>query len=218
MNKKNSIINFYEKIQNNNNDDMKHDIFDLPFRMLIIGPSGSMKTNCALNVIKSLNGFFVDVSIITKNSQEPLYQYLKTRLKDQCFLYDGIENTPAVDSFDKQDRHLIIFDDMVNEKYQNAIIEYFIRARKQNCSTIYISQSFYQTPIMIRKNIGYLIIKKMSSTQDLKRIVNETSMSITTDFLLQLYKDAVKNQANWLLCDLQKSRYYNGFELIHDCN
>jgi len=96
-----NIVNFYTRIPKET-DEQKHDIFELPFRMLIIGPSGSGKTNGALNIIKSLNGIFVDVTIITRNSNEPLYQYLKEKLKEQCNIFEGIENTPAVDTFDKR--------------------------------------------------------------------------------------------------------------------
>jgi len=186
--------------------------------MLVIGPSGSGKTNAALNIIRSLNDIFVDITVITKNSAEPLYEYLKHKLKDQCSIHDGIESTPSVDSFDKKDRHLIIFDDMVLEKNQKAIIDYYIRARKQNCSVMYLSQSFYQTPIMIRKNIGYLVIKKLSSANDLVRIIKESSITESKESLMEMYKDCTKDKFSWLLIDLEKSRYYNNFDLIKDSN
>jgi len=215
--KNNNIVNFYTQIPSDE-DETKHPIFDLPFRMLIIGPSGSGKTNAVLNVIKSLNGVFTDVSVITKNSQEPLYQLLKDKLKDMCNLYDGIEHTPSVDSFDKKDKHLIIFDDLVTCDDQNAVVEYFIRARKQNCCVIYISQSFYQTPIMIRKNIGYLLIKKLSSVKDLTRIISETSITLDKNQLKQMYQNATREKFNWLMVNLEKSLYYSGFTLIYDAN
>lgn len=212
------IVNFYTRIPKDGNDEPKHPVFSLPFRMLVIGPSGSGKTNAALNIIRSLNDIFVDITVITKNSAEPLYEYLKHKLKDQCSIHDGIESTPSVDSFDKKDRHLIIFDDMVLEKNQKAIIDYYIRARKQNCSVMYLSQSFYQTPIMIRKNIGYLVIKKLSSANDLVRIIKESSITESKESLMEMYKDCTKDKFSWLLIDLEKSRYYNNFDLIKDSN
>jgi len=213
-----NIINFYQRLPQSNDEEEKHPIFDLPFRMLVIGPSGSGKTNAALNIIKSLNNIFTDITIITKNSAEPLYEFLKNKLKDQCNIYDGIEQTPSVDSFDKREKHLVIFDDMVLEKNQKPIVDYYIRARKQNCSVMYLSQSFYQTPIMIRKNIGYLVIKKLSSANDLSRIIKETSISETKESLMEMYKLATKEKFSWLMINLEKSRYYKDFELIKDSN
>jgi len=208
-----NIINFYQKIPGKD-DKIKHPIFEIPFRLLVIGASGSGKTNAALNIIKSLNGIFVDVTIVTKNSSEPLYTYLKEKLKEQCNLYDGIENTPSLDKYDKNDHHLIIFDDMVSETNQKSIIEYFIRARKLNCSVMYLSQSFYQTPILIRRNIGYLVIKKLSSMNDLARIVKECSLTESKEFVMSLYNEATKEKFSWLMLNLEKSRYYSGFEMI----
>jgi hypothetical protein len=70
---------------------------------------------------------------------------------------------------DKEENNLIVLDDLVNEseKAQKPICDYFIRCRKKNCSIIYISQSFYAVPKMIRDNISYLIIKQVSSMKNL---------------------------------------------------
>ena len=83
---------------------------------------------------------------------------------------------------------------------------------------MYISQSFYHTPIMIRKNIGYLIIKKLSSMRDLARIIADCSLTETKEEILKMYKEATKNKFGFLLIDLQASKYYQNFELIKDCN
>ena len=49
----------------------------------------------------------------------------------------------------------IIFDDFICEKYQKPLIDYFIRGRHKNCSVIYLSQSFYETPKDIRLNCSH---------------------------------------------------------------
>lgn len=208
------IRNFYKMIKKNDENEPQHPIFELPFRMLIIGASGSGKTNAALNIIKSLNGFFVDVSVITKNANEPLYELLQAKLKDLCHIYEGVENSPPLDEFDKKDRHLIIFDDLVNESERNQkpVIEYFIRARKQNCTVMYLSQSFYQTPILIRRNINFLVIVKLSSVNDLARIIKECALTETKDQLMGMYKEATSVQMRWLMIDMKNTKYYYGFE------
>jgi ABC-type lipoprotein export system ATPase subunit len=77
--KTNDIINFYEYIpqkyidKTDNPNESKHNI-KLPFRMCIVAPSGSGKTNFLLNLIKVFSegkGTFSDISIITSNKDEP---------------------------------------------------------------------------------------------------------------------------------------------------
>ncbi len=58
---------------------------------------------------------------------------------------------------------LIIFDDLLLEKKSANIIETFTKSRHVNISTIYLTQSFYQTPKLIRQNISHFIIFKKSS-------------------------------------------------------
>ena len=67
---------------------------------------------------------------------------------------------------------------------------------------------------MIRKNIGYLIIKKLSSLNDLARIIKECSITESKESVLQMYKDSTKEKFSWLLIDLIKSKFYNGFNEI----
>ena len=73
-------INFYEKMpkkfipKNENPYFDKHHI-TIPFRMVIAGGTGSMKTNTALDIIYNMPDTFYRVVIITKNKDEPLYKY-----------------------------------------------------------------------------------------------------------------------------------------------
>ena len=76
-----TITNFYDvlpdqfksKIKNPN----KHlHGLDLPFRMLVCAPSGSGKTNFALNLLALFSageGTFSEIRILTKNANEKLY-------------------------------------------------------------------------------------------------------------------------------------------------
>lgn len=44
--------------------------------MLIVGSSGSGKTASLMNILKIMNGTFHTITIITKNKDECLYNYL----------------------------------------------------------------------------------------------------------------------------------------------
>jgi hypothetical protein len=65
-----------------------------------------------------------------------------------------------------------VLDDLVNRspKEQAPISEYFLRARKKGVSLVYISQSFYAIPKMIRNNITHLLLKQVSSSRNLAMI------------------------------------------------
>ena len=167
MSNKPEIVDWYKKmpkkylLKSHNPHFDRHHI-KLPFRMIIAGNSGSGKTQTLLNLLYNMPNTFEKIFIVTKNKDEPLYNFLEDKLgEDGLTIKEGISELPDVDSLDKTQNNLIVLDDLVNEpsKQQRPICDYFIRARKKNCSIIYISQSFYAVPKLIRDNISYLIIK-----------------------------------------------------------
>jgi hypothetical protein len=111
-------------------------------------------------------------------------------------------------------------DDLVLEANQKPLEEYFIRARKQNCSLIYISQSYYAVPKMIRKNLNYLVIKQLSSLQDLFRIMREYSLGDNKVQLKKIYDNATTdNRQDFLLVDLDappENRFRKNFNDIYE--
>ena len=60
--------------------------------------------------------------IYTKNTSEPLYEYLKDQLKNQCTL-ETIINVPSLKDIKKYSQSMIIFDDFINREEGNNIIE-----------------------------------------------------------------------------------------------
>lgn len=218
------LINWYDIIpkkfllsQHNPNYEI-HKI-KIPFRMLIIGSSGAGKTQTLLNIIHNFNNTFNNIVIITKNKDEPLYNYLEDKLKDGVDIREGINNAPNLDDFDKEDQTLIVMDDLVLEKNQTALEQYFIRARKLNCSLIYISQSYYRVPKVIRQNLNYLIIKQLSSLKDLYRIMSEYSLGVDKEQLNAMYKDATAEKKDFLMVDMDgemKDRFRKNFNNIYD--
>ena len=78
------VINWYKVIPkeflNTVDNPNKHlHNFDIPFRALICAPSGAGKTSFLLSLIKLFQegkGTYPDIFIITRNADEPLYNYL----------------------------------------------------------------------------------------------------------------------------------------------
>jgi len=227
MSNKPEIIDWYKKmpkkylLKSHNPHYDRHHI-KLPFRMIIAGNSGSGKTQTLLNLLYNIPNTFEKIFIVTKNKDEPLYNFLEDKLgEDGLSIKEGISELPDVDSLDKTQNNLIVLDDLVNEpsKQQRPICDYFIRARKKNCSIIYISQSFYAVPKLIRDNISYLIIKQVSSMKNLTMICRECSLGIDKKQLKKIYDDATQSKQDFLLIDLEgdkDERFRKNFDEIYE--
>lgn len=166
---KKEIINFYEleevKKHAYNYINPNYDFATMPLkhplRMVICGASGSGKSNILLNIISLMSNTFEKIIIFTQDKDEQLYNYLEEKLEPELFeIFEGIESVNKYNFNNLEDKqHLIIFDDMCieTEKKQSYIQELFIRGRKMahkcGVSCIYLTQSYFQTPPTIRKQM-----------------------------------------------------------------
>lgn len=208
---KDKIVNYYDLIPDrlipkyHNPAFEKHGI-SVPFRMLIVGGSGSGKTNLIMEIIGRMPDTFQKLVLCVKNKDEPLYNFLSEQLKDdELEIYEGIDNVPPVETFDKcDDQILIVFDDLVLERNQSVIEQYFIRGRKiaGGISCAYLTQSYFQTPKTIRIQCNYILLKKLQSEKDLNLILSEFSLGLDKKTLLKLYKYATNDQLSFLMIDI----------------
>lgn len=181
----------------------------LPAYMLIIGGSGSGKTNILMLFITLSSGTFSKVVICVKNADEPLYNLLKSANEETEFYENG--DIPDIKEFEGHKSSLIVFDDLVLEKDQSRIQQYFIRGRKFGITCIYISQSYYKIPKLIRINCRYIILKKLASAKDLKLIISEYNLNYNIDQILSLYNQATKDFTDFLLIDTQNNIFRMNF-------
>lgn len=210
---KNTITNMYNKIPKSLLDNVDNPTYELhklklPFRGVVVSPSGSGKTNLVVNLIALFSsgkiGTFSDITILTKNKDEPLYKFLELK-SPSIIIKEGIHHLPELDKYDKSSNHLVILDDLVLAKDQSGICEYYIRCRKKNVSCLYLSQSFYKIPKLIRSNSNYLFILKIGGKRDLNLILSEMSLSTPKETLLKMYDYATKDKFNFLLVDVDES-------------
>lgn len=197
------IINFYKKIKHNECYNPQYDIhmIKLPFRMLCCTASGGGKTNYIFNLLHEMYNTFHKIIIITK-AEEPLYNYLIKKLKNGVEIHymEGKSQIPEIPEMGKNENGLIIFDDMVTTK-NKQIDEMFIRGRKLNYSCIYISQSYFQTPKLIRQNVNYIALGKGINKRDLRLILSEYSIDLNIDDFMNLYFHYTKEKMNFILID-----------------
>jgi len=214
---KNGMVDYYKVMPKKfllktHNPNFKDHKLNLPFRMLIIGGSGAGKTQTLMNLIRVMNGTFNNIHIITKNKEEPLYDYLESKVDNGLTITEGIDSAPNLDEFDKKEQTLIVMDDLVLEKNQKQLEQYFIRARKLNCSLVYLSQSYFAVPK----------IKRLNTLQDLFRMMREYSLGVSKDVLVDLYQHSIQdNKQDFLLVDLDsepKDRFRFNFLDVYDLN
>lgn len=203
----------------------KTHVFKVPFRMAIVGSSGSGKTNTLLSILDAMPDTFVRVILCVKSADEPLYNLLRQKMTPEqlMILENGeIPNIKDISLPDTQTKkscatrfqpQLVIFDDLCLKKDQNAISEYFIRARKSNISCCYISQSFFKIPREARQQLGYIIIKKNAIMSDFARILKETGVPLKLEQLVRLYHEATQRFEDFFLIDTSEGQVYKTFSL-----
>jgi ABC-type dipeptide/oligopeptide/nickel transport system ATPase component len=218
-NKPFELINIYEEeaikpfLLKSHNPNYELHYIDVPFRMLIIGSSGSGKTLTLYNILRIFSGTFQNIHIIAKSIDELIYKYIddkfkkinenpKAKNKFNVNVLEGMNSLPDLVSFNKEEQSLVVLDDLVLEKNQSKIEEYYLRCRKLNISVIYISQSYYAIPKIIRQNVSYIIIKQVSSSRNLKLIANEYSLGLESKQLNKIYDFCTRLKFQFLMVDV----------------
>ena len=195
-------------------------ILDHPYRILIIGGSGTGKTNALLNLINNQQD--IDkIYLHAKDPYEDKYQYFinkrervgKNHLNDpKAFIeysndmhkvYKNIDNYNP----DKENKILIVFDDMIadminNKKLNSVVTELFIRGRKLNISLIFITQSYFKVPKDVRNNSTHFFIMKIPNKRELNQIAINHSSDINPKDFIEIYRKCADKSYSFLVTDI----------------
>lgn len=151
-----------------------------PFRMGVVGSTGAGKTNFLLNLIKQVD-CFDEVIVFCAMPDEPLYKWLKEHFHGKITITDKLDKLPEMNEYDedREEQGLLVFDDVIGmpSSVQARIAKYFIAMRKINFSGVFISQSYFRIPIVVRQQLSQIVILNTSSEQDFKRIASEYSFT-----------------------------------------
>lgn len=175
--------------------------------IMIVGQTGSGKTNCLIDFLSQSSrdrGVFHRL-ILTYKTDEPLYDFLQTKLGKQMQTYKRVEDTPPVSVFkdlanyeedEEPEEILVIFDDCVNEKGKNLdkIKEYFTYGRKKGITLCFLTQSYYGTDKFIRKNVSYILLLQGLKKMD-KQMIARDIADLSTEKFTKIYKHATTAQS-----------------------
>ena len=152
--------------------------------MLIIGSSGSGKTNTLLHLINNLHP--IDkIYLYAKDLAEPKYEYLINRreqagiknLNDfKAFIEYSNDMDDVLDDINNYNKNRdkkvsIVFDDMIadieyNKNFKQIIKELFYRAGKISVSVVSITQSYFKALRDARLNSTHYIIMKIGNKKE----------------------------------------------------
>ena len=190
-----------------------------PQRILIIGDSGSGKTNVLSNLIE--NQPDIDkIYFYAKDPYEAKCQYLinkgesvginpfndpKAFIEYSNDMHDVYKN---IDDYspDKDNKNLIVFDDiiadMINNKKLNSIVtELLIRGRKLNISLVFITQSYFKVRKDVRLNTTHFFISKIPNKRELQQIVLNHSSDISTKDFKNIYRKCTAEPYSFFVND-----------------
>ena len=215
------MINFDDYTNENrieHNSKWPH-IRDHTYQLLIVGGSGSGKTNASSNLIN--NQPDIDkIYLHAKDPYEAKYQHLINKrekvgidhFNDSKAFIDYSNNMKCVykniEDYNPNEKRkiLIVFDnmvsDMINNKKLNLVVtELFIRGRKLNISIVFITQSYFKVPIDVRLNSTHFFIMKIPNKRELQQIALNHSLDIDFKDFMKIYKKCTAEPYSFLVND-----------------
>ena len=179
---------------------------DHPYRILIIGSSGSGKMNALSNLINKQPDIH-KIHFYAEDPYETKYQILMDKreivglkhFNDQKAFIECLNDIQDVykniDEYKpgKKRKILIVFDDMIadmiNKKKLNSIMtEMFTRVRKLNISLDFITKSYFRVPKDVRLNSTHFFIMKIPNRRLLQQIALNHSSDIGFKDFIKIYK------------------------------
>ena len=191
-----------------------------PFRMLIIGPSVSSKTNTLLHLINDLHP--IDkIYLYAKDIHKPKYEYLINKrekagiknLRDpKAFIEYSDDMDDVLDDINnynkiRNKKVLIVFDDMIadieyNKNIKRIILkELFYRACKINMSIVFIMQSYLGALKDARLNSTRYILMKIGNKKELESIAEEKSGNLDYKDFFKMYNYCTREPYSFMTID-----------------
>lgn len=194
----------------------------LPFRFIITGGTSCRKTSAMMHILKCLDFPFDHYILFIKTPEEPIYSALIAKIREienkdkvklleiYTDLSDVSENdkdeTNLLNGIDKTINTLLIADDCIcdEKKDLKKINKVFMRGRKQNVSSILITQDFFEPNIKLaRKNTSYVAVKYGLDQRYLQTLISRyCGDKKKQKEIIKMYEEISKNPNDFLLIDV----------------
>lgn len=204
-----------------NTEENNSDLIPKPSRALLVGSSGSGKTNLLLNLILKENGIDFDyLFVFSKSIEQKAYSDLRTAYeeieekhnKKIAYFFNNCEDLIPLDECPEDS--LVVFDDCLMDK-QDKIKEYFIRSRHKNISCVYLTQSFTKVDLqVIRNNVNFICVFKQNESYT-KRIYQEfVSSDMSLEQFQKFCKDCWSIPHGFITIDMTKTPHNGKYKCM----
>lgn len=152
-----------------------------PFRMYIVGASGSGKTNFMINLLTNKHmyqNYFDTILVISPTARRLDASYSKLKLTDEHYFHPNIEVLQAIQDIqeehvekkgkNKSPKILLIIDDIVSYKRflnSSELLRFAVMSRHWNVSMMIMSQAYHRIPKSIRLQMTCIIYFKGSNKE-----------------------------------------------------
>ncbi|NDB81571.1 MAG: hypothetical protein EB127_02295 [Alphaproteobacteria bacterium] len=162
-----------------NNPNYSQHKWKVPFLAMLAGPGQGGKTYYAYQLIHQFQSgqkTFDYILIVAPSTDQPIFQKLVSDFGAQ--LYPSFADLPSLEQFKEMGgQTVVILDDIlfrVTNKELKTIQDFFARGRHSGVSTIFITQSYFETNIFIRRQATHISIHAMDPAgRDLGKIAND---------------------------------------------
>ena len=112
----------------------------------------------------------------------------------------------------KEHKILIVFDNMIadminNKKLDSIVTEFFFRGRKLNISIVFITQSYFKVPKIVRLNTTHFFITKIPNKRELQQIALNHSSDIDFKGFIKIYNKCNAEPYSYLVNDTTLASY-----------
>lgn len=186
------------------------------FRWCVSGRSGAGKTNLVVSTLMQNQIRFDHLYLYVRDPTQPKYvlllKWINSLEKAFSEANDGAEVNMAtvitnpeeiipVDEIDSSLINVAIFDDMLLEKNQEKILEYFVRGRHRSIDCIYLGQSYHLIDPTLRKQCDYFTVFTPSSKSELIQLAKDHSLMYDFKEFKDILGKATAKKTDFLFID-----------------
>lgn len=189
-------------------------------RCIVAGPSNCGKTNLLISLLESENGLkFENIYIYSKTLDQEKYRYLEKLLKPikGIGFYKFSSADQVIAPNEAKRNSIFIFDDVICDKNQENMKQFYCLGRHYQTDVIYLTQTFTKVcKHLIRDNCNFAILFKQDE-MNLKHVYNDFNIACDMSFdeFRKFCFECWREKYGFVVIDLDseanKGRYRKGF-------